>query len=82
MQHIKALLFRLRAYALRRDRLPPTPDVGALKVLFVYEGFGSTRLAALACYALAGRRCAPPPPRYGYAARSAGSNRRSLSLAN
>ena len=56
MQHIKASLFRLRAYALRRDRLPPTPDVGALIVLFVYEGFGSTRLAALACYALAGRR--------------------------
>ena len=64
---IKASLFRLRAYALRRDSLPPTPDVGALIVLFVYEGF---------------RRCAAPPPRYGYAARSAGSNRRSLSLAN
>ena len=82
MQHIKASLFRLRAYALRRDRLPPSPDVGALIVLFVYEGFGSTRLAALACYALAGRRCAAPPPRYGYVARFTGFEFRSLALAN
>ena len=58
---------RKRCNILRPHFLPPTPDVGALIVLFVYEGF---------------RRCAAPPPRYGYAARSAGSNRRSLSLAN
>ena len=62
MQHIKSSLFRLRAYALRRDRLPPSPDVGALIVLFVYEGF---------------RRCAAPPPRYGYVARFTGFECRS-----
>ena len=34
MQYIDTTPFRLRAYALRRDWLPPTPDVGALIVFF------------------------------------------------
>ena len=35
--------------------LPPRQLAGFRIVLLLYEWFGATRLAALACYALAGR---------------------------
>ncbi len=62
--------------------LSVTRFTGSNYLFYSYEGFGSTRLAALACYALAGRRCAAPPPRYGYVARFTGFECRSLALAN
>ena len=62
MQYVDTTPFRLRAYALRRDWLPPTPDVGALIVFFVYEWF---------------RCCRGSTTRYGYVARETGSEFRS-----
>ena len=53
MQYTDAVLFRLRAYALRRDWLSPLPG---LRYFFQYTGGLGLRVShSLACYALTGR---------------------------